>query len=112
MKAKPTTSYGRAKHKVDLIKNFYKHALIFIIVGTVIILSRTKILDFFSARTSHENFIEWIDWNIIINLGIWAVVLAIHALWVFNSKISFLKTWEEKKINEYMMEESKKIERL
>tara|TARA_R110001632_G_scaffold23425_3_gene66314 strand:- start:12390 stop:12707 length:318 start_codon:yes stop_codon:yes gene_type:complete len=93
--------YLRAKKRVDELKKYYRHLSIYIVVNTII--SVSKIVNEFRDGDSFEevlfdfdNFSLWVWWGIGI---------AFHTYKVFGGRLLFLnKDWEDKKIKEYMNE--------
>ncbi len=46
---------------------------------------------------------RWIDLNLLVNLAIWAIILLVHGLVVFNFR--FIRDWEERQLQKYLEEE-------
>ena len=107
MKDSKETNYDRAKKKVESIKGFYSHLKAFIIIILIIILIRTGVIPIIQIGETDMDFQRWLDWNIYLTPVLWGIVLIIHGLYVFRGKISFLKRWEDRKMNEFMQEEEK-----
>jgi len=103
--------YDRAKKKVDAIKGFHSHLTAFIIINILILLLRANLFSFLNSEKFDINFEEWLDWNIYLTPVLWGIGLIIHGLVVYRYNFGFLKSWEERKMKEYMekdKEENKK----
>ena len=91
--------YLKAKKRVDNIKGFYIHLLVYVLVNifisSVIILGLTndEKLTFGEAITHPGIYITWIGWGI----GVF-----FHWLGVFGFPSFISKNWEERKIKELM----------
>ena len=84
--------YNRAKGRVEEIRAFYNHLLVYIIVISGI-----------AALNFYQN--EWeLPW-FLFTLGGWGIGLAIHALTTFGSNPFTSKEWEKRKIQEMMEKE-------
>ena len=96
-----------AQKKVDEIKSFYGHLRAYIIINILLILLQTELVDFIldKNRDLDPSFFEWVDLNILLTPILWGVGLAIHGLYVYRHKFTFLKSWEERKIREFMEED-------
>ena len=87
----------RAREKVKALKLFYFHLIIFLI-GMPIIL----FLMFLVEDGEYKNFWLWL----ILTTGVcWCVALGIHAWSALGGRILFKKSWEDRKIREYLEEE-------
>ena len=94
-------SYIRAKKRVEKLKGYYSHLMVYIIVNTII--SIFKIVNDYDdgdsvreALLHRDNYSLWFWWGIGI---------AFHTYGVFGSRLLFLnKSWEKRKIKEYMDE--------
>jgi len=87
-------NYQKAKKQVEEIKGFYSHLLSFILVMLVFII--------INIRYSPEHI-----WFFCPLLG-WGIGLFFHAVKVFNWLPFFGKSWEEKKIQQFLEEEKNK----
>jgi len=80
-------AYERAKRRVDILKSFYIHLLVY--VGVI---SMLVVIDFLDG----ENW--WFYWPLF---G-WGIAVAIHGAVVFFAGGSIASDWEERKIRELM----------
>ena len=97
METKKSLAYLRAKKKVETLKGFYSHLVVFILINTGIILVFANV---FSNKPL--NFADWGNYATTFFWGIGLVSHAIYVFFVLNFKNNFLKTWEEKKIKEFL----------
>ena len=94
-------SYLRAKNRVEKLKKYYGHLISYLLVN--ILLSSYKIFKdilrgdtFEEAIFDGDNFSLWFWWGIGI---------AFHTYSTFSENLLFMnKSWEDKKIKEYMNE--------
>lgn len=88
---KKDEAYERAKKRVEEIKGFYAHLIVFIIVNAVLIAINLLVTPGFL-------------WFLIPLCG-WGIGLFFHAVFGFGLFGIFTKEWEDKKIKEYMRKE-------
>lgn len=91
-------SYGYkvAKKRVEQLRGFYIHALVYIFINAMIII----------VSTWNEGLLPGLkDWGNYTTLLIWGIFLAFHAASVFLPNIFFGSNWEEKKIQEILKKE-------
>ena len=100
--------YENAIKHVKKIKDFYKHIIIYVIVNIFLLVAKRRIVLFALNETpnAEEGFINWIHVNIISTPDIWGIILIIHGISVYRYKFPFFKNWEERKIKEFMSEDS------
>ena len=96
--------YLRAQKRVESIRGFYTHLVVYICVN--IFISYQQITEnieegdtFQEALSNMESYSVWLAWGI---------GLAFHAFNVFVKKGMLGRNWEERKIEEYMDEEERK----
>ena len=95
-KYKEEDRYFRAKKKVENIKGFYIHALVYVIVNSVILLL------IYSAYDNKSGFINLGTFSTAIG---WGIGLGLHAFGVFGRDLFFGADWEEKKMKQFLKEE-------
>lgn len=88
--------YARAKKKMEDIKGFYSHLVVYLIVNTTLILVQLGIF----SRGLYG--FEWPEWSMFTTPFFWGIGLFFHGLYVFQHRFRFFKDWEERKIKEYM----------
>jgi len=94
--------YEKAKKRMEEIKGFYSHALVYVLVNLFILLAQFGV---FSG-----NFrIGMPAWGYLTTPFFWGIGLLFHGLYVFQGNFSFLRRWEERKIQEYMDKEQQEI---
>ncbi|MFV9550271.1 2TM domain-containing protein [Algibacter sp. PT7-4] len=88
-------AYARAKKRVNELKAFYWHAFWYIAVNvfliSIIVLNGGSLWHFGTLSTAI----------------FWGIGLGFHALSVFGKNLVFSKSWEERKIKEYMDKDKK-----
>lgn len=95
----------KAHKRVEALKGFYSHLAIYSIVNIALFIVRGQILEFFQNESPDKNFIEWVDWNILIVPIFWGIGVLYHAAKAFQYKMKFIKTWEEKQLEKFLEEE-------
>jgi len=88
--------YNRAKKKVDKIKGFYTHAIVYVVVN-IMLLSM--------IYTGYANVREF--WNLgsfSTAIG-WGIGLLIHGVSVFGKDVFFDSNWEAQKMQQFLKEE-------
>ena len=93
---------GKARKRLEALKGFYKHLLVYIFVNIAIFIVRSNVLEFFQYQSPDKNFIEWVDWNILIVPIFWGIGLLFHAVKVFQYKFPFIKNWEERQLKKFI----------
>ena len=98
MEAKNTTdeSYIEAKKKVKIIRGFYIHLGIFLLVNTIVLLVLSMI------ESNDDMFWEYYP------IAGWGIAIALHYFLVFGFDYVFGKNWEERKIRELIDRDSNK----
>lgn len=99
-----TERYLRAEKKVDKLKGFYIHLLVYIFVNLFI--STKKIMRNLENGETFEQ--AFFDLGTFIVWMAWGVGLAFHAFNVFVDNGLLGNNWENRKIQEYMDEEDRK----
>jgi len=86
--------YQEAAKRVKRIKGFYTHALVYLVINTMLFIV--------NVQSSTENI--W-HWKNFVTALFWGIGLLAHAMSVFMPNIILGKNWEEKKIKELMEKE-------
>ncbi len=89
-------SYKRARHRVEELKGFYLHLMIYVLVNIVLFLLNV-------LRTPDQ---YWFQYSL---LG-WGIGLAAHAVGVFGVGWVFGRKWEESKIQQLVEREKAREE--
>jgi len=89
-------SYKKARRKVNIIRGFFIHLGIFILVNSIVLIVTSMI------EGDLEMFWEYYP------LAGWGIGLTFHYFIVFGFDYVFGKNWEERKINEIMEEDEKR----
>ena len=106
MKNDNLTKLEKAHKRVENIKGFYNHAVVYIMINSVVLIFKGKFLfTILSAEAiGNSDFLKWIDWNVYGTPIIWGIGLLIHGIVVFGSRPQFLRNWEERQLEKYMEE--------
>ena len=84
--------YNKAKKRVEEITGFYGNLTAYVVINIGLLV--------LNLVTSPKHF--WFYWPLLW----WGIGVIFHGLKVFNYMPFFSKDWEEKKINEFMEEET------
>ncbi|MEM6686558.1 MAG: 2TM domain-containing protein [Bacteroidota bacterium] len=98
-----TERYLRAEKKVNELKGFYIHVLVYICVNLFI--STKKIMTNLDNGETFEQ--AFFDLGTFIVWLAWGIGLAFHAFNVFIDNGILGKNWEDRKIQDYMDEEDR-----
>ncbi|MDF0706145.1 2TM domain-containing protein [Flagellimonas okinawensis] len=103
------TTRERAEKRVEELKGYYRHILIFVVVNGILLLLKTGVLTALlpEAFPKESYYYDWINTNVLL----WVLILLFHTLFVFRNKISFFKKWEERQIQKYMDEDREKVDK-
>lgn len=93
-------AYLKAKRKVEILKDFYNHLVVYIIINSVIILVLSN-----TFGNGKPDFLKWENYVTTFFWGIGLVSHAVYVLFTLYGRNRFLKRWEEKKIKQFMDEE-------
>lgn len=88
--------YDRALHKVKRMKRFYIHALVYVVVNSILIIESIQELG------PDESFWDLKNFSTVF---FWGIGLMAHGLSVFLPDIIMGKDWEERKVKEFMEKE-------
>jgi hypothetical protein len=102
------SKYESAKKRVEAIKGFYSHVIIYAIFTFIIIFIKNDLI--VTIRVP-ETALNWLNWNIIITPLLWGIVLPIHWVYAFRYTPGFLKKWETRKIREFIIREEEELKR-
>ena len=91
-------SYIRAKKRVDDLKGFYWHLIVYVVINLFISIFKI-IRNLQEGETFDEAFF---DFGTFALWFFWGIGIVFHTLKVFGFNFIFGKKWEEKKIKEYM----------
>ncbi|TVZ55153.1 2TM domain-containing protein [Lutibacter sp. Hel_I_33_5] len=92
--------YNSAKKRVEDIKKFYKHLVVYLVINFVFI-GRRIYKDIMYGDSIIEAFTDVNNYHFFFW---WGVGLIIHGIVVFGTPDLFGKNWEERKVKEYMNE--------
>ncbi len=97
--------YLLAKKRVDKIKGFYTHLLVYVAVN--IFISIVIIVGL--MKDDNHTFVQAIsNFGVYATWLFWGIGMVFHWLGVFGTKSFFSKDWEEQKIKEYLEELKRK----
>lgn len=84
-------AYQTARKKVDNLKGFYSHLMVYLIVNI-----------FIATAIVWNTNIELFSFSALSTALFWGIGLIFHAIGVFGEDFFFSKDWEERKIREIM----------
>ena len=93
--------YQEALKKVNKIKGFYTHLIVYVVINAMIVIVNIQELD------PGESYFQWHNF---FTLGFWGIGLLAHAASVFLPSALLGKEWEEKKIKQLMEQDKNKWE--
>ncbi|WP_299107136.1 2TM domain-containing protein [uncultured Winogradskyella sp.] len=93
--------YIKAKNKVEKLKRFYTHLVVYIVINTVI--TAVKVMNNLNNGETFEEALY--DFSTLATWVVWGIALAIHAFSVFGLPLFLGDDWEERKIEKYMNKE-------
>lgn len=91
--------YIRAQKRVNEIKKFYNHLVVYILINLVFIGRRIYKDIVYRDESVMEAFLDVNNYNLFFW---WGVIVFLHGFNVFTKGKLFSKKWEERKIKEYM----------
>lgn len=92
-------AYLRAKKRVDKIRGFYSHLVVYILINIFIIVT--------VGRHSNEPLFNFGTFSTAI---FWGIGLFFHFLGVFGKNLIFGKAWEQRQIEKFIDEDKKRWE--
>ncbi|MGG6230552.1 2TM domain-containing protein [Tenacibaculum sp. SDUM215027] len=93
--------YIRAQKRVEEIKKFYKHLVVYILINLVFIGRRIYKDIVYRGESIFDAFLDLHNYRFFFW---WGVIVFLHGFSVFAKGKLFSKKWEERKIKEYMNE--------
>ncbi|MCK8479521.1 2TM domain-containing protein [Psychroserpens algicola] len=87
-----------AKRKVQKIKIFYLHVMLYLIVIALIS------YNFYILEGPYTDVITGLNISVIV---FWTIFIVIHAWSVYKGRFLFNKSWEDKKIEKILEEKNK-----
>ncbi len=96
-----------AKKKVKALKGFYDHVKIFILINGFLYLAKSGLLRPFMPNgvQLESYYFGWVD----LHTFIWGGILVIHGIFVFHTKLPFLRKWEARQIRKHMNEDREEV---
>lgn len=88
----------KAKGKVEKLKRFYTHLVVFVVINCVI--TAVKVMHNMNKGETFEE--AFFDFATLASWLFWGVALALHAFSVFGIHLLLGEDWEERKIEKYM----------
>jgi hypothetical protein len=93
----------RAKKRVEVIKGFYIHLAVYIVINSFILVN-------VYIRTMAEGDLFW-DFSTFFTLILWGIGLAFHGAKVFYFNPLFGRKWEERQIQKYIEKDKREGEK-
>lgn len=94
--------YNRAQRKVEKIRGFYTHFVIYIVINLFISGVRIKDIMKYDDTTFYDTLF---DVGTYITWLFWGIGVALHAFAVFGLPMLLGNNWEENKIQQFMDED-------
>lgn len=91
-------AYERARCRVKKVRGFFSHLISYIIVNAFLI----------GIIAINKDNHEFWSFGTFSTAFFWGIGLFFHAFGVFGRDYLFSKTWEDRKIREYMKEDRQK----
>ncbi|MGB0891405.1 MAG: 2TM domain-containing protein [Flavobacteriaceae bacterium] len=101
MEINNSEKYIRAQKRVEEIKQFYKHLMVYLVINFFFIGRRIYKDVVYRDDTLIEALFDMSNYRFFFW---WGVILVLHGLKVFGTQNLFSKDWEDRKIKEYMNE--------
>ncbi|RDY61181.1 2TM domain-containing protein [Flagellimonas nanhaiensis] len=101
--------YEKARKRVKELKDFYRHIKVFVIINGLFYLLKSQILNpYIPEEFQFESYYyDWVDINVLI----WGIILALHAIYLYRNKLPYLKQWEERQIRKYMERDKSEMDK-
>ncbi len=93
MEPRNTKKYDRAKKRVDQLKGFYIHFLVYVCVNAFIL------INIYLNLRNGESFWQWGHFFVLFA---WGIGIGFHAAKTFGFNPILGKNWEERQIQKYM----------
>ena len=103
MQIEENDKYKRAKKRIDQLKGFYIHLLVYILVNLFILINI-----YISTVEDNENFWQWEHFFVCFA---WGIGLTFHAINVFGINPFLGKDWEKRQIEKYMREDEEEAKK-
>ena len=97
METKKSIAYLKAKRKIEVLKGFYGHLTVYVILNSIMIL--------FNANVFSKGTIDFSNWEDYFTAIMWGIGLFFHFLYVlvyFNFNSNYIKRWEDRMIQEFL----------
>jgi len=110
---KPSNPYERARKRVDDIKGFFGHLIVYIVVNGVLLLTKENFNFFVEGNSAfgNSNFLNGFNWETYGTPLLWGLGLSFHAICVFGKNPFLGKAWEERQIQKYIEEDKQTLEK-
>ncbi|WP_181938142.1 MULTISPECIES: 2TM domain-containing protein [unclassified Arenibacter] len=97
--------YIKAKKRVDNLKNYYAHIVMYLIANALLFVFKGRISNFFTDNgVEDQGFLNWMGWNMILIPVIWGAILLVAGVYLLKLKPGFFNKWEEGQMRKYMDE--------
>jgi len=111
MEPKKLEKYIESKGKVDRIKGFYRHLIIYLFANILLFVFKGYAYDYFGSQGIEDRgFLDWFELNLVLTPLIWGLGLLTHGLIVYrftsfplkDIKPKILREWEARQIKKYI----------
>lgn len=93
METRNTKRYDSARKRVDQLKGFYIHFMVYFFINTFIL------INIYLNLRAGESFWQWGHFFVLFG---WGIGLGFHAAKTFGFNPIFGKDWEERQIRKYI----------
>ncbi|WP_430412616.1 2TM domain-containing protein [Kordia sp.] len=99
---KRSDAYIRAKKKVENLRGFYVHLIVYVVINTFITWQQVAE----HIENGHTLQQAFKDNGTYMLWALWGIGLVLHGINVFITNGTFGQNWEERKIKQYMEEDN------
>ncbi len=99
----------RARERVEVLKGFYNHVKIFVLINGFLYLTKSGLFNRFMPEgfQMEPYYFGWLELNLII----WGGILVVHGIFVFHNRLPFFKKWEERQIRKFMEKDQDEVKK-
>ncbi|MCJ7465134.1 MAG: 2TM domain-containing protein [Maribacter sp.] len=89
----------QTRKRVDAIKAYYAHLILYLIASIALLSLKARILDYFVSKgLTDSGTHRWMEWNIIFIPIVWGLILLVYGIYLFLLKPGVFKNWEQRQL--------------